>query len=284
MKIRVWFYGLATVLTGILNLVWGGMEGSHQPALGQGLPVQHILGYLTGIWLVAAGLALLFRRSTKAGAAASAAIYVIFALLWLPRFAAVAHIYGFRVNILVFILSGLAQQLLLAAPAIVLYVAAERTATASQEKLTTIARWIFGLSPIAFGLGHVMNPPIMTRFVPHWIPFPLFWAIFTGVAFILAGIAIAWGVHDLLAVRLLAVRLLAVRLLALMFLLFEAMVEIPPVFMNPHSQQAWGGAVYNLTAIGACWIFAELFASRSAWTRIASAANTIQPKPDPVIA
>jgi hypothetical protein len=50
---------------------------------------------------------------------------------------------------------------------------------------------------------------------------------------------------------------LAARLLALMLLLFEFMVEIPPVFAHPRSQGAWGGAVYNLTAIGVCWIFAE---------------------------
>jgi hypothetical protein len=45
-------------------------------------------------------------------------------------------------------------------------------------------------------------------------------------------------------------------------LVFEATVEIPPVFVHPHSQGAWGGAVYNLTAIGACWIFAEFVESR----------------------
>ncbi len=41
--------------------------------------------------------------------------------------------------------------------------------------------------------------------------------------------------------------MLAARLLALMLLLFEFMVEIPPVFTHPHSQGAWGGAVYNFT-------------------------------------
>jgi hypothetical protein len=44
--------------------------------------------------------------------------------------------------------------------------------------------------------------------------------------------------------------------------LFEFMVEIPPVFAHPRSQGAWGGAVYNLTAIGVCWIFAEFVSRR----------------------
>lgn len=72
------------------------------------------------------------------------------------------------------------------------------------------------------------------------------------MAFLLAGVAIVSGVRDVLAARL----------LALMLLVFEAAVEIPPVFSQPHSQGARGGAVYNLTAIGVCWIFAELVAKR----------------------
>ena len=50
--------------------------------------------------------------------------------------------------------------------------------------------------------------------------------------------------------------MLAARLLALMLLLFEGFVEIPPIFVRLHDQATWGAAVYNLAAIGACWIFA----------------------------
>jgi hypothetical protein len=71
--------------------------------------------------------------------------------------------------------------------------------------------------------------------------------VLTGIAFLLAGCAIVSGIQDVLAARL----------LALMLLVFEITVEIPPVFSQPHSEIAWGGAVYNVTAISACWIFAE---------------------------
>ena len=85
MKVGVWFYGLGTVLTGILNIAWGAFDASHQPiqALGKNLPGQHILAYVAGVWLVAAGFAILWRRSAKIGAAASAVVYLIFAALWL---------------------------------------------------------------------------------------------------------------------------------------------------------------------------------------------------------
>jgi hypothetical protein len=47
----------------------------------------------------------------------------------------------------------------------------------------------------------------------------------------------------------------------LMLLLFEFLVEVPPVFVRLHNQVTWGAAVYNVAAIGACWIFAELLAN-----------------------
>ncbi len=53
MKVGVWFYGLATVATGILDIVWGEFEASHQPikALGQHVPGQQVLAYIAGVWL-----------------------------------------------------------------------------------------------------------------------------------------------------------------------------------------------------------------------------------------
>jgi uncharacterized membrane protein YphA (DoxX/SURF4 family) len=253
MRAGVWFYGLATVVTGILDIVWGGFEGSHQPikAFGQHIPGQQVLAYMAGAWLVAAGTAILWRRSARIGAAGSAAIYLIFAMFWLPRFYVVPHALGFHIGILIFIVGGLGQQLLLAAPGVMVYAETE-TDPIWREKLVAAARWMLGLPPIFFGLGHLINVPAIVRFVPHWVPFGSFWTVLTGIAFVLAGSAIVSGIRDVLAARL----------LMLMLFLFEVMVEIPPVLAQPHNQGAWGGAVYNLTAIAACWIFVKSAASR----------------------
>jgi uncharacterized membrane protein YphA (DoxX/SURF4 family) len=253
MRLGVWFYGLATVATGILDIVWGAFEGSHQPikAFGQHIPGQQVLAYIAGVWLVAAGVAILWRRTARIGAAGSAAIYLIFGLFWLPRFYVVPHTLGFHIGILIFIVFGLAQQLLLAAPGVMVY-AETGSDPVSRERQLIAARWMLGLSPIVFGLGHLINVQAIVRFVPHWVPFGSFWTVLTGIAFVLAGSAMVSGIRDLLAARL----------LMLMLFLFELMVEIPPVFVQPHNQVAWGGALYNLTAIGACWIFVESVASR----------------------
>jgi hypothetical protein len=121
MKVGVWFYGLGTVLTGILNIAWGAFDASHQPiqALGKNLPGQHILAYVAGVWLVAAGLAILWRRSERMGAAASAIVYLIFAALWLARYYAGIHALGWRIDVILGVLFRARSTVMLMAPAVI---------------------------------------------------------------------------------------------------------------------------------------------------------------------
>jgi uncharacterized membrane protein YphA (DoxX/SURF4 family) len=73
---------------GTLDFIWGEFEAAHQPiqALGDHIPGREVFAYVTAVWLVAAGLAILWRRTARAGALAAAVIYFIFAVFWLPRF------------------------------------------------------------------------------------------------------------------------------------------------------------------------------------------------------
>jgi uncharacterized membrane protein len=276
MKVGVWFYGLATALTGILNIVWGDFDASHQPikSLGKNVAGQHILANVAGVWLVAAGLAILWRRSARIGAAASAIAYLIFAILWLPRYYAGIHALGWRIDVLVGISFGLAQQLMLVAPAAIVYASTASPDSLLQKRAAIAARWMLGLPPVIFGLFHLTSTRVFASIVPHWMSFGYFWAVLTGIAFFLAGSAICLGIMDVPAARL----------LALMLLLFEGFVEIPPIFIRPHNQATWGAAVYNLAAIGACWIFAEFLASRADRRRIGPAENVPMSRPDPVVA
>jgi uncharacterized membrane protein len=276
MKIGIWFYGLGTALTGILDIAWGGFDASHQPIkfLDKNLPSQHILAYVAGVWLVLAGVAILSRRSARVGAAASAIAYLMFATMWLPRYYAGIHALGWRFAVVVGISFGLAQQIMLVAPAAIVYASTASPDSLLQKRAAIAARWMLGLPPVLFGLFHLTAIRFFASIVPHWIPFGYFWAVLTGIAFILAGSAICSGIMDVLAARL----------LALMLLLFEGFVEIPPIFIRLHNQPTWGAAVYNLSAIGACLIFAEFLASRADRGRIEPAENVAVSHPDPVVA
>jgi hypothetical protein len=276
MKVGVWFYGLGTALTGILNIAWGAFDASHQPiqSLGKNLPGQHILAYVAGVWLVAAGLAILWRRSARIGAAASAIAYLIFAALWLLRYPAGIHAFGWRIAVLLGVSFGLAQQLMLIAPAAIVYASTASPDFRMQKRAAIAARWMLGLPPVLFGLFHLAALRVFASIVPQWMRFGYFWAALTGIAFILAGCAICSGIMDVLAARL----------LALMLLLFDALVEIPPIFIRLHDQGTWGAAVYNLPAIGACLIFAGFLASRADRRAIGPAENVTMSHPDSVVA
>jgi uncharacterized membrane protein len=133
---------------------------------------------------------------------------------------------------------------------------------------------MLGLPPIFFGLFHLVGIRVFATIVPHWMSFGYFWAGLTGIAFILAGIAICSGKMDVPAARLLAV----------MLLVFEVLVEAPPVFIRLHDQPTWGAAVYNLTAIGACLIFAEFLAQRADRARISPVGNIAASRQDAAVA
>jgi hypothetical protein len=271
MKVGVWFYGVGTALTGILDIAWREFDASHQPVKALG-SVQSILACITGVWLVAAGLAVLWRRSLRFGAAASATAYLIFVALWLLRYHAGIHALGWRIDVLLGVSFGLGQQLLLVAPAAIMYVSS--TDSPLHARTTIAARWMLGLPPIFFGLLHLVGLRVFAKIVPQWMGLGYFWAAFTGIAFILAGVAICSGIKDALAARL----------LALMLLLFEGLVEVPPIFIRLHNETTWGAATYNLAAIGACWIFAEFLADRAVRRRIDLAGNVATLRPDPEVA
>ena len=254
-KVGAYLYGLATVAAGIMDLRWGDFDPSHQPiqAFGDHIPGREILAYITAVWMIVGGLAVLWRYGMRVGGAALAVIYFIFAVFWLPRLYTAPLILGFRIPILLGVLAGVATQLIVAAAGALIYAS---SATRSPSPRTILfARWIFGLSSISFGLAHLTDVRDNVVYVPRWMPLGgEFWTITTGICFVLAGLAILSEILDVLAARL----------LALMLLTFSALTLIPGIFAFPHSHDVWGGNAYNLAAVGAAWIFADSITTQSA--------------------
>jgi uncharacterized membrane protein len=247
----VYVYAAGSIAAGIMNLIWRDFEPAHQPiqALGDHIPGREIFAYIGAIWLVAGGAAILRRGTARTGAAALAAIYLIFAAFWLPRFYTAPHALGFRIPLLIGLLVGVAQQLILAAAAAIIYALLGKRDPARVSKILLIVRWIFGLSSVDFGLAHLTAVRQVSAMVPKWMPFGGdVWTVLTGLAFVLAGMAILFRILDVLAARL----------LALMLFIFSVFVLAPRCFADPRNHVSWGSSAYNLAAVGAVWIFAEL--------------------------
>ena len=252
-KLGIYVCGIATIVAGIFDLLWGDFDSSHQPiqAFGDHIPGLRFLAYITAVWMIVGGAAVLWRRTARAGAAALTVIYFIFAIFWLPRFYTAPHVLGFRIRVYIGVLGGFGTQLIVVAAAALVY-ASLATDGSSWPHTSRIARWIFGLCSIDFGLGHLTYIAEDTVYVPKWMPLGQeFWVVFTGIAFVLAGLAILFGILDVLAARL----------LALMFFVFN-LVALPQfILANPKHHAAWGGSAYNLAAVAAAWILADAMAS-----------------------
>lgn len=247
MNIGIYAYALAAIAAGIVDLVWGRLDPAHQPlqAWGDNVPGQTIITYALAVALVIGGAAMILTRTRRIGAIVLAAAYVATAIFWLPRFYTAPQFLGHSPVVYLGILSGVCQELFVAAAALVVLMG---------SRPSPLLRWIFGISSACFGVVHLTGIAANTSYVPGWMPFGQpFWVVFTGVAFILAGIAIVSGVLDVLAARL----------LALMWLIFSACTLLPGLAANPHSEVSWGGNAYNILIAASAWILAAWLAHKS---------------------
>lgn len=254
MRAGIYVFGAASVAAGVINLIWHDFSLGWQPitAFGDRVPGRELLAVVTAVWLVIAGCAIFSRRSGRFGGMALAIVYLVFAIFWLPRFYWVTRMFGFNLGQIVGILSGVGQQVVLVSAGILVW--AWYSAESSFDRPLVRSAWCaFGISCVFFGLGHFFNVSGVAALVPKWLPpSGAFWAVVTGAAFVLAGIAILCGVFDLLAARLLGA----------MLLVFSAFVCLPWIVEQPRGHEAWGGNAYNLAAAAAAWIVAGWIASR----------------------
>jgi uncharacterized membrane protein YphA (DoxX/SURF4 family) len=253
-KFGIYVYGLSSATVGVMDFIWGDFDPAHQPiqAFGDHIPGREILAYITAVWMIAGGAAILWRRGARAGGAALAVIYFVFAIFWLPRFFTAPHYLGFRIPVFIGVSAGFGIELIAFAGGALIY-ASLVTSSSSWPRMVLITRWIFGLCSIDFGLNHLDAVADNLGYVPKWMPLGgAFWTILTGICFVLAGLAILLGTQDVLAARL----------LALMFFAFNLIALPPFIFANPKRHGAWGGNAINLAFVGASLIFADAIASR----------------------
>ncbi len=192
MKIGIWILGLASAASGLFDLLWRGFDPSYQPiqAFGDHIPGVTVMALIAAFALIAGGLLMLVPRTTALGAAVLTIVYAIFAAFFLPRFITAPRYLGHGIGTYIGIFAGMAQLIILAIGAALVRVLARHASLSSAGAL--LARWLFAVCCIDFGLTHCFQIAGVARLVPPWIPGSgPFWAVFTGIAFILAGLAIA---------------------------------------------------------------------------------------------
>jgi uncharacterized membrane protein len=90
--------------------------------------------------------------------------------------------------------------------------------------------YVFVAAPLAvFGTEHLLAPRSIAALVPTWIPAPMFWTYFVGIALFAAALSFIARKH---------LRWSAL-LLGLMFVIFVLTMDLPAVVESPKERLAW---------------------------------------------
>ncbi len=232
-------FGVAAVALGLVTLAWPDYNTWGQ--------LRHVLNATSGpvfVYAVAAaqifgGAAIQFSRTAKTGAAALGAVYLVFALLYVPGIVATPQIYNRWGNFF--------EQFSLLTGAALVY--ARLSSVWAPETLNRVGRILVGVCAASFTLEQAIYLGATASLVPKWLPpSQTFWAVTTTVLFAFAAVA--------LIVNRMA--LLATRLLTSMIVVFALLVWVPSLIADPHNHANWSENVETFAIAGVAWILADL--------------------------
>jgi uncharacterized membrane protein len=239
-------YGLGVMALGMTCLAFGDFNpGQTVPA---GFPGRTALAYAAGVFLLVAGAAMEWRRTTALAAAAITFYYALFVVLLMSgRLLLTGYaVYGTYEEI--------ALQLAIALAGLIIYATSADSIDAPRAaRLTRVCRLAFGVCALVWGGAHFVYMNLTAPLVPKWLPpGQVFWGYVTGVCFVAAGVALLTGVRARLAANLLTV------MIAVCGVLANGRVLLAD--LSNHFN--WTESALNLALVGAAWVVADSLAPK----------------------
>lgn len=240
-------YGLGMMALGAVCLAFGEFN-SGQP-VPKDFPWHTALAYAAAAFMLVAGAAVVWRRTTAWGAVALAIYFALVVVVVMNGRVLLGHYDEYLTY------ESLAIELAIAAGGLIIYATTARIDAALASRLTRVGQMAFGLCALVFGGAHFIYMNMTAPLVPKWLPpSQQFWAWATGLGHIAAGVAILVNVQARLAAILLTI----------MFASFTVLVHIPMLLADPASQWIWNENAVNLVLIGAAWVVADSLRGRHA--------------------
>ena len=237
-NLGIYAYAAGAILLGLVGLASGDFATPWQ-RVGPNVPFREPIAYFTALLELAAGLALLWRRTARAGALTLTVVYSVFTLVWVPRILETRRDFDPTGNFF--------EEFSLLAAAAVLLTWLSPAGSPISRREPLFAR-LYGLAPIPFGIVHIYDMPGLLTWIPSWIPpSQMFWAYATTIGFFLAAASILSGIMAPLASRLLTAEIVG----------FELLVWIPKLLAGPHDHFNWAGNAICIAMAGAPWVVSD---------------------------
>lgn len=245
-----WIFALAIVCLGVEHFFFAHYSEPAVPIL-PWVPAHPWLAYLTGGFLVAAGLSILSGKKARLFAILLGTLFFVCSLLLqVPR--AVAHPLDIGIRTLVFELLAMSASAFMFARTLPADGSVSTERGGVLDKVLRSETYLFAVSSVVFGVDHFLILGFIASLIPTWIPGHMFWACLTGAAFIAAGVSIVtkwfapWGAIFLGI------------MFGLWFLLLHSLriLGVIPIAGAFHNPNEWSSALIALGLCGGSWICA----------------------------
>ena len=239
-------FAATLVALGIMGIVTGEFTVIWEP-VPKDVVAREVLAYLCASLSMVAGFGLLWRRT----ATAASRVLLGYLLLWLLVFRVPGLLHSLGVDVY----WSACRTAVIVAAAWVQYAWFAARGDRRQPGFAAghhglrIARTLYGLAIIPFGIAHFQYARQTAAQVPGWLPAHMAWVYFTGGAFIVAGLAVVVGVYARLAVAL----------SALQMGLFLLLVWVPVIRAGAMSRFQRGEAIVTWVLAAAAWVVADSY-------------------------